>query len=464
MKVRKRLTILYSAVLAGLFFLFALGLYFSFTYHLRAEVDESLASWSLQILDSDGSGRLRMPESQAASVDMNQRPYEMPDTFALALKLDGTLLLNRSAFSEMGIRALLIESQDKTSGTSHYFSNSLVDNQRYRILVKNVIDSRGDGALLFLGRSLVHVDKSARGLVMSLVVAWFAAVLLGSSVMWILVGQTIKPVNSMTELALSIAQSSDLKGRIVVGPEQDEFSELGRALNHMLEAIEFSHEARKQFLADASHQLRTPLTSVGANLAFISRIETASENDRKAALEDCLQEVGRMSVLVNDLLLLARTEAPLERQIVSINVNELIGAAAKGIIDNPSRHIDVKLPVQAPHILADHNELHHALVMLLDNAVKYSGMESRITIGVEIVGSKIDIFVQDNGPGIPAAEIHLAFERFYRGSNVRDRIPGSGLGLAIVKSIVQKNGGIISLSNAEPSGLCIRMRFPAAPR
>jgi len=463
-KVRKRLTILYSAVLAGLFFLFALGLYFSFTYHLHAEVDESLASWSLQILDSDGSGRLRMPESQAASVDMSQRSYEMPDTFALALKRDGTLLLNRSAFSEKGIRTLLDTTKDKTSGTSHYFSNSSVDDQRYRILVKNVIDSRGEGALLFLGRSLVHVDKSASGLVMSLVVAWFAAVLLGSSVMWILVGQTIKPVNSMTELALSIAQSSDLKGRIIVGPEQDEFSELGRALNHMLEAIEFSHEARKQFLADASHQLRTPLTSVGANLAFISRIETASANDRKAALNDCMQEVGRMSVLVNDLLLLARTEAPLERKIVSINVKELIEIASKGFTDNVSRQVDLKLPVEAPHILADQNELHHALVMLLDNARKYSGSESRIILGAEISGTKVEIFVKDNGPGIPTEEIHLAFERFYRASNVRDLIPGSGLGLAIVKSIVQKNGGTISLSNVEPHGLLIRMRFPAAPR
>jgi signal transduction histidine kinase len=463
-KVRKRLTILYSAVLAGLFFLFALGLYFSFTYHLRAEVDESLASWSLQVLDSDGSGRLRMPESRTTTSDMDQRSYEMPDTFALALKRDGSLLLNRSAFSEQGIRALLEEAKGKAAGTSYFFSNSAIDSQKYRILVKNVVDSRGDEALLFLGRSLVHVDKSARGLVMSLIVAWLAAVMLGSTVMWVLVGQTIKPVNSMTELALSISQSSDLKGRIIVGPEQDEFSELGRALNRMLEAIELSHEGRKQFLADASHQLRTPLTSVGANLAFISKAETASAHDRKAALDDCMREVGRMSALVNDLLLLARTEAPLARQIVSVDVNELLETAARTFADNVSRHIDLELPVTAPHVLADKNELHHALVMLLDNAKKYSGLESRILLGVEIAGSKIDIFVQDNGPGIPPEETHLAFERFYRGSNVRDRIPGSGLGLAIVKSIVQKNGGVILLANVEPHGLLIRMRFPAAPR
>lgn len=464
MKVRKRLTILYSAVLAGLFSLFALGLYFSFTYHLRAEVDESLASWSLQILDSDGSGRLWMPEIREAPVDMSQRPYEMPDTFALALKRDGSLLLNRSAFSEKGRYDLLLEAKTRTVDTIHYFTNSLIENQRYRILIKNIVDSRGDDALLFLGRSLVHVDKSARGLVMSLVVAWFAAILLGSSVMWILVGQTIKPVHSMTELAFSIAQSSDLKGRIVVGFEQDEFSELGRALNRMLETVELSHEARKKFLADASHQLRTPLTSVGANLAFISRVETASLDDRKAALDDCMREVGRMSALVNDLLLLARTEAPLAKQITSIDINELLDSASSSVFSDTHRPIELELPAMAPHVLADQNELHHALVMLLDNARKYSGQESRITLGVEIVGSKIDILVQDNGPGIPPEEIHFAFERFYRGSNVRDRIPGSGLGLAIVKSIVQKNGGTISLCNIEPHGLLIRMRFPAAPR
>jgi len=464
MRVRKRLTILYSGVLAGLFFLFALGLYFSFTFHLGAEVDESLSSWSLQILDSDGSGRLRMPETSDSSRDRGSRHFEMPDTFVAAFGKDGALLLNRSSFSELGLATLKGEFKTKINASGQLFTNLYIESQNYRILIKEVIDSAGERAAIILGRSLIHVDKSAKGLILSLVFAWFAAVLFGSTVMWVLVGQTIKPVHAMTNLSLGIAQSSDLHGRLSVGKEQDEFSELARALNRMLATIEASNEAQKQFLADASHQFRTPLTSIRANLGFLAKAAGASDADRKAALEDCVHEIEGMSALVNELLLLARTEAPIARQVSPVDVQELLVSVSHGFGGLAGFKADITVPPIPTCILGDREELRQAILMLLDNSTKYSGTDGHVDIRSEVTAGKVDIVIEDDGPGIPEAEMNLVFDRFYRASNTRVRIPGSGLGLPIVKSIVQKNGGSIAIANRSPRGLSVRITFPAVTR
>ncbi len=464
MKVRKRLTILYSGILAGLFFLFALGLYISFTFHLGAEVDESLSSWSLQILDSDGSGRLRMPEPSGPALDRNSRHFEMPDTFVAVFNRNGGILLNRSSFSEQGLTALKKELESKPNASIPLFANLGVEGQNYRILVKEVIDSAGERAAIILGRSLIHVEKSTKGLILSLVFAWLSAVLIGSTVMWFLVEQTIKPVHAMTNLSIGIAQSSDLRGRLSVGKEQDEFSELARSLNQMLATIEASNEAQKQFLADASHQFRTPLTSIRANLGFLLKKSDASEADKKAALEDCVHEIEGMSALVNELLMLARMEAPIARQTLPIDVRELLISVSHGFGGHPGMgSVVVSLETQAC-VLGDREELRQAILMLIDNSTKYSGPDGHVTVRSENFKGKTEIIIEDDGPGIPDAEINLVFDRFYRASNTRARAPGSGLGLPIVRSIVQKNGGSISIANRLPRGLTVRLSFPAVMR
>lgn len=464
MTVRKRLTILYSGVLAGLFFLFALGLYFSFSFHLGAEVDESLSAWSLQILDSDGSGRLRMPEANGTSLDTGSRHFEMPDTFVAAFGRDGALILNRSSFSEPGLFTLKSAFEAQIKASSQLFTNLRIEDQNYRILMKEVIDSAGDRAVIIVGRSLIHVEKSADGLMLSLVFAWLAAVLLGSTVMWVLVGQTIKPVHAMTNLALGIAHSSDLHGRLAAGKEKDEFSELARALNRMLATIETSNEAQKQFLADASHQFRTPLTSIRANLGFLMKAADASEADRKAALEDCVHEIEGMSALVNELLLLARTEAPIARQILPVDVQELLRSVSHSFGGKTGKNVVVVTSSTPACILGDKEELRQAILMLLDNSTKYSGIDGHVDIRSEAAAGKVDVVIEDDGPGIPDAEMNLVFDRFYRASNTRARVPGSGLGLPIVKSIVKKNGGSITIANRSPRGLSVRITFPTVTR
>lgn len=460
MKVRKRLALLYTAVLAGLFLLFALGMYASFVYHLRAEVDESLASWSDQILDSDIAGRLLVPKEDRASPDAAAPRYEMPDAFVAAFDRAGAALLDRSAFSPGGLRALGAAISDPAGGARFRFVE--LEGRRYRILSKRIVDSRGESATLVLGRLLIHVERTARELAKSLAVAWALSVALGSTMMWLLVGQTIRPVNSMTAVALEIAGSNDLQARLQVGRERDEFSELARALNLMLATIAAYDEGQKQFLADASHELRTPLTSLRSNLDYLRAARGAPDDEREAALRDCLAEAERMSGLVNKLLLLARAEAPTAREISRVDVRRLVGEACQRIGPTGSLRMEADLGDASVEVVGDREELLQAVLLLLENSRKYAGPEGTVRIRVERPDRGwARILVEDDGPGIPEAELDKVLERFYRASNVRARAPGSGLGLAIVKSLVQKHEGRLRLANRSPKGLSVALELPA---
>ncbi len=464
MIVRKRLAVLYTAVLAVLFLFFAVGVYVSFSFHLGKEVDEALAAWSLRILGLEGFDRGVAPDASADLGSLRLGPYGMPDTFVLAFDPDGGLLLNGSSFPESGIAAVRRAAIPEQRGGTRSFRTLVVDGQRYRILFASAADGGGRALVLALGRSLIHVEGSVRGFVGSLVLAWAAALVLGSSLMWVLVGQTIKPVHGMTALASDIARSSDLSARLRVGPEGDEFSELARALNRMLETVEKSHEIRKSFLADASHQLRTPLTSIRANLGFLKGAGGAPPADRDAALRDCISEADRMSRLIGDLLALARAEAPRTSAVGSFDAREALDLEYHAFAAGRDEAPGLEVPDEPLTAVGDREDVRQVLAALLENAAKYSPRGARIGLSARRSGDRIELAVEDEGPGIPEDELSLVFDRFYRGSNVRARVGGSGLGLAIARSILDRAGGTLALENRPSGGLRARVLLPAAKR
>jgi signal transduction histidine kinase len=267
----------------------------------------------------------------------------------------------------------------------------------------------------------------------------------------------------MTRDALKIATSKELDRKIEDFGDHDEFGELSKALNQMLASIETSYTTQKKFLADASHELRTPLTSIKANLDFINRVNQAPESEKILALKDITTEVNRMAVLVNELLMLARAEAPKAEASEKFNLPQLI---KKVYIEyrnrkskcNQSLHVEITQPVL--YVNGDPEKIRQIMVILLDNALKYSPAETEINIRVWRQGTWAVIEVNDQGPGIPEAELPLVLNRFYRGSNVRNHTEGSGLGLAIVKSILKNLEGEIELRNRVSKGLQVRISLP----
>lgn len=465
MNIRRRLSILYAVVWAGIYLIFTLVLYSSFKYHLGVEVDQSLAAWSVQIRDSEDVGRRRGAGSPRPPADLSPRFYDMPDSFVVVFDDEGGMLINRSAFSEWKIEVLRRFATDVAQEGRAKYGRIAVGGQWFRILGTRVAD-RPDarGYTILLGRSLVHVERTQEGLALSLLFAWMLAVLVCSTVMWVFVGQTLRPIHRMTVNALEIAGSGELGRRIEDHGGKDEFSGLARALNRMLTSMQASSESQQQFLADVSHELRTPLTSMRANLQFIRMAAGASEADRAAALRDSIAEADRMAALVNDLLQLARAGALPPRGSAKTDLAVIAAEASAAFRDGRTvskRQFRLELPEEPACVVGNGKDLRQAIEMLLDNAFKYTPEGGSITLRLAPAGEKIMVTLEDDGPGIPLDEIGSVFDRFYRSSNVREKVPGSGLGLPIVRSIIQHHGGSIELKNREPHGLSVSISLPA---
>ena len=225
-----------------------------------------------------------------------------------------------------------------------------------------------------------------------------------------------------------------------------------------------SEQRMRQFLADASHELRTPLTSI-RGYAELSRMRGASDEAEYADTMDRIESEGtRMSRLVDDLLMLARSDrgAPPERE--PVDVGELIEDAVDSARSTyPQRRIDAVAPAGVT-VLADHDQLLRVLRNLITNAVVHTAADGPIQVSGDLTGDEVVLRVADSGPGLPPDEAQHVFERFWRADKARSRARGgSGLGLAIVASIVQAHGGTVGFESTVETGSTVTVRLPVTP-
>jgi signal transduction histidine kinase len=324
------------------------------------------------------------------------------------------------------------------------------------LLVSVPVTDRGDviGALR-VSAPMGEVDASVRE-------SWLALALIGAAVVgaglvlaWILAGSIAKPVEKLRAAAGRLGRG-DLDARVEPeGPQ--EIDELGRSFNRMAGELSSNLAAQRDFVANASHQLRTPLTGIKLRLEAI-RAEGGAAAEQAAKAE---AELDRLSGLVDDLLALARAaadQAPGE----TVDLGEAVRAAGRRWAQ-PAAEAGHELAVaEGPvgRIWAAPRDVADILDNLLENAVRYSPRGSRIEVGLDTNGGRPGFVVADTGPGIPAEERAKVFERFYRGAEGRSTGPGTGLGLAIVAELAERWNGSVELLDGP--GTRVRASFPAA--
>ncbi len=461
--IRKLLVTWQASVLAGILLVFSIGLYAGLNYHLNAEVDDSLSAWTdyaIRTLEAD-SGREKS-RIVYASADHGKTSGYL-ETFALVFDRAGNPLAYTDILTGMGLGVIkaLIETRAPLSPES--FATADLDSTRYRIYIAGIHGINwGTGYTIVAGRSLMHVSKTLSELAVTIAVVWLGVVLACIAISWIFVGRTLHPVKMMTSDALRIAVSGQLDKRIVEFGRSDEFGALSSALNSMLGTLANANQTLGKFLADASHELRTPLTSIKSNLDFLRRAAFAPEDERVSALSDSIAETERMTALVNNMLLLARAQSQVAFAFSSVELARLVRDAISSF---KARAREQKKRIRAGHmpgihVHADPEKLRQAIVILLDNAIKFSPGGGAVSVAIKPGDGTVSLVISDSGPGIPDAEMDLVFGRFYRATNVRSRFPGSGLGLAIVKSILDSHNADIRLRNLKPNGLEARISIP----
>ncbi|NJR71303.1 MAG: HAMP domain-containing histidine kinase [Synechococcales cyanobacterium CRU_2_2] len=281
-------------------------------------------------------------------------------------------------------------------------------------------------------------------LLVSLILAWFAS------------GQVLAPLRSLITTAKLVSES-DLGQRL---PLQGggEMAELATTFNDMMDRLQAAFESQRNFINDAGHELRTPVTIIRGHLELMD--DDPQEREETVAL--VLDELDRMARMVDDLVLLAKSDRPdfLQYELVDVrNFTEELFAKVRGLAD---RNWDLAEVAQGKAEI-DRYRITQTVVNLAHNAVQHTQIGDRISIGSAMQHDKLHLWVQDTGEGIPLTDQVQIFERFARVAKSRRRSEGSGLGLSIVKAIVESHGGRIVLNSQLRFGSTFTLILPLHP-
>ena len=278
---------------------------------------------------------------------------------------------------------------------------------------------------------------------------------------WWLAGRALHPVLALTESASTIARSGEFSQRVAADMPRDELGRLAETFNEMLERLERLHAAQARFISDASHELRAPLSVIQANLDLLEHQSAMPAPERKAAVREAYVEASRLARLVADLLVLARADVgvparqePVEIDRVIMNVLGEVRHFASG------QRIEIGA-IEPILVNGEPDRLHQLVLNLVENAIKYTPSDGRITVALLRKGAFAEIQVRDTGIGISTGDLPHVFERFFRSDRARTRaVAGTGLGLSIALWIARQHGGDITLMSEVGHGTIATVRLP----
>jgi two-component system, OmpR family, sensor histidine kinase MprB len=307
-------------------------------------------------------------------------------------------------------------------------------------------------AAVQVARPLTEVDHSLSRIRWYLIIIAVGGIAVAAGLGLLVSRTALAPVRRLTGATERVAETGDLSERIDVSGE-DELSRLAGSFNTMLGALDDSRRVQRQLVEDASHELRTPLTSLRTNIEVLASERALPPEDRERLLSDVVEQLQEMSLLVGDLLEVARGEQHgVEPQDVRL---DLVAADALERVQRNRPGVTFKPELEESLVRGVPATIERAVGNLLDNAAKWSPTGGEVDLAVK----DGTVVVRDHGPGIADEDLPHVFERFYRAKSARG-MPGSGLGLAIVRQVAEAHGGGVELARANGGGTVATLTFP----
>ena len=394
------------------------------------------------------------------------------DTYAALITGDGQVL---SSFDPGVTDARPDLPDDLTDTTARRLltTGSVSGSGRWRVLVQPATATPGrigpavpDGSFVVVAAPTGEIEAQMTRLLQIEVAAAVALLVALAAGAWLVLRRGLRPLEEMASSAATIT-AGDLSERVEPADDRTEVGQLGLALNTMLDGIEGSFRERdatearlRQFLADASHELRTPLTSIQGFAELFRLGAERSRVDLPVIMRRIEQEAGRMRVLVEDLLLLARLDEtrPSAREPVDLTVLAA-DACSDAVATDPDRRVTLDAP--APVVVAgDADHLRQALANLVANAIRHTPPGSPVEVATRLSDGRATVTVRDHGPGLTGEQAAHAFDRFWQADTARAGA-GNGLGLAIVDGIAQEHGGRATVARAPGGGAVFTVELPA---
>ena len=328
------------------------------------------------------------------------------------------------------------------------------EGQDFRVTARAVRTSAGP-ATLTLAASLEPVGQTLSAAVPQLLVGLPALLAVVGLTTWLMTGRALRPVSAIGRQVAAIT-SRDLAARVPEPGTRDEIAELARLMNRMLGRLESAYGQQQRFIADASHELRGPLTTLRTKAEIA--LAHPERTDWPRTTGTLLHEIERLCSLVDDLLLLARTSDAPDPRRTEIDLGDLVLEEAERLSERDGRHVEIGR-LDAAHVRGERSALGRLIRNLGANAERHTHRRIRLSLRVEGDAAVLD--VDDDGAGIPAPDRQRVFERFTRLDDARTReTGGSGLGLAIARELAAAHDGELTALDNEWGGARLRLRLP----
>ena len=457
MSLRRRVGLAAASAVAVAVLLAAIVCYIYVRDQLRGQVDDALRAQLVAVEHGDlrsleSSGPPGIPASAGG-----------PAQYAELVFADGTAERIQGDIS-LPIDPRAVDVASAGSGT--YVGDIHVGGSHLRTLVFpiSVPFSNGqiESAALELARPLNGVDNVLSNLRLVLALLFLGGVGLALMLGRMAASRVLAPLAEVAETAQQIGETDDLSRRLAIHAD-DEVGQLAMRFNAMLENLEASRaaldesvRAQRQLVADASHELRTPVTSLRTNVEVLLAGGELSYEDRQRLLGDVVEQSEELSTLVADLIELARGDQPIT-SAEEVRLDRLVEQSVDWARRNaPTVEFEARL--EPVIVEGDADRLERAINNLLDNAARHSQTGGTVEVTVDRDGVR----VRDHGDGVEEQDLPHVFDRFYRGANSRGR-QGSGLGLAIVRQVAEQHGGTVTVANAPDGGAGFALLLPTVP-
>ena len=471
--VRVRLTLWYTAVLTCVLAAMAFATYFLLRQDSARRTDAAIVEMADSFLATvnaearDATG----PDGLKAAIEQAISEHKYRETVFAVLNQEGKIVASTSNQLFREPRGASVEILQEAMGRTRLgvrpFRTVRLRDEVHRSYARRFSIGREEYTLLVL-QSLHRQREFLGSVIGAFGLAIPLAILLASGAGYFLARRSLSPVVEMSTQAGRIG-ADNLHERLPVRNAQDELGHLAGSFNNLLDRLDHSFEHQRRFMADASHELRTPVAILCGEADVTLSQPSRSPEDYRASLDILRAEAKRLKHIVEDLFTLARADAG-QHPLTPANfyLDELITecsrsmktlAAAKQITLTCSA--SKELPIQADEAL-----LRRMIVNLLDNAIKYTPPGGRVSVNCDAEDSRYVMTVSDTGQGIPLDMQPRIFERFFRADKVRSRSGsdggGAGLGLSISEWIVQAHGGKLELTRSDKDGSTFTVYLPAA--
>jgi len=463
MPLRLRLTLWYGSALALILIVFSTVLYVLTARTLRDAVDQSLeetAAAAVRSLEERGFLPL---------IDEDELLSQFPelariDKFFQIFSPSGTITIRSPNVKQHDVPLSRQALEVAFSGRTIFESAKYPKEPPLRLISVPIVYQKNLLYIVQVGTSMESVDQTLNRLLLVLLVTMPIALAVSLAGGWFMAGRALRPVDAITQAAQRIA-GGDLTQRLTVPASADEIGRLTNTFNDMIDRLETSFRQIRQFSSDASHELRTPLTVMKGETELALR-RPRDQHDYQVVLESNLEEIDRMTRIVDELLFLSRAdmgEVKMER--LPVRLETLIeDIHRQASLLGQERDIQVVLGAVTPAIvLGDELRLRELFLNLVDNAVKYSKPAGTVDIALAVEQGEARLSVADRGIGIAAEDLPRIFDRFYRTDDARAHTKkGTGLGLAICTWIAESHQGRIDVKSEVGVGSTFTVTLPLA--